>query len=84
MKVKSTLPKPIRNYNAKPPKIGGGQGISVPSAISKALGVSAGMKVHPNSLKQLFSHPVGNVSSTAKRLFGEMSQHRVKQSKSPY
>ena len=74
----------IRNYNAKPPKIGGGQGTKVPAKISKALGTSVGLPVHANALKQLFSHPDLGVSSTAKRLYGNMSQGKVKQSKTPY
>lgn len=73
-----------RNYNAKPPKIGGGQGVVPPKKISQALGTSVGMPVHANALKQLFSHPDLGVSSTAKRLYGNMSQHKVKQSKTPY
>lgn len=73
-----------RNYNAKPPKIGGGQGVVPPKKISDALGVSAGQPVHANALKQLFTHPDMGVSSTAKRLYGNMSQHKVKGSKTPY
>jgi antitoxin component of MazEF toxin-antitoxin module len=70
-----------RNYNAKPPKIGGGQGVVPPKKISKALGVSVGQAVHANALKQLFTHPDMGVSSTAKRLYNNMNQHNVKASK---
>lgn len=73
-----------RNYNAKPPKIGGGQGVVPPKKISQALGTSVGLPVHANALKQLFNHPDTGVSSTAKRLYGNMNQHNVKASKKGY
>lgn len=73
-----------RNYNAKAPKIGGGQGVVPPKKISKALGVSVGQAVHANALKQLFTHPDMGVSSTAKRLYNNMNQHNVKGSKKGY
>lgn len=60
--------KPVRNYNAKPPKLGGGQGIKANKTIANALGVSVGMPVHQQAVQNLMSHPDTNVVSEAKKL----------------
>jgi len=80
-KRKSTLQK---MKQSKPPKLGGGLGTAAPANIAKALGVSPGLPVHPQMLMKLFNHPDMGVSRTAKALYGNMSQKKVKQSKQPY
>lgn len=60
--------KSIRNYNVKPPKLGGGMGIKPPAVIAKALGVDIGMPVHQASVTHLLAHPDSNVANAAKKL----------------
>jgi len=60
--------KTTRNYNVKPPKLGGGQGIKSPAVIAKALGVTIGMPVHQRAVAGLMSHPNTDVVSAAKKL----------------
>lgn len=60
-----------RNYNVKPPKLGGGKGIPAPALIAKALGVTPGMPVHQGAVGQLMSHPDTNVVAAAKRLMSK-------------
>lgn len=62
---------PQRNYNAKPPKLGGGQGIKAPAIIAKALGVNIGMPVHQQLVGRLLDHPDTNVAAAAKRLMAK-------------
>lgn len=60
--------KITRNYNAKPPKIGGGMGIKAPSVIAKALGVTIGMPVHSAAVSGLTDHPNADVAKAARKL----------------
>lgn len=60
--------KITRNYNAKPPKIGGGLGIKAPAVIAKALGVNIGMPVHSAAVSGLTSHPNADVAKAARKL----------------
>lgn len=60
--------KTTRNYNVKPPKIGGGQGKRVSNKISDALGIAAGQAVHKNAVKQLLSHPDQSVVKEAQKI----------------
>lgn len=57
-----------RNYNAKPPKIGGGMGIKPPAVIAKALGVNINMPIHSAAVAGLVNHPNADVARAAKKL----------------
>ena len=62
------IPVAQRNYNAKPPKIGGGMGIKPPKKISQALGTSVNTPVHKGSVQQLLSHPDKSIAKAAQKL----------------
>lgn len=81
MKFKST--NPLTNTR-RSKDLGGNNGVKAPANIAGALGVGVGVRIHPMMLTKLFNHPDMGVSSTAKRLYSDMSQRKVKASKSPY
>lgn len=60
--------KIVRNYNMKPPKIGGGMGRKAPAIISTALGTAKGLPVHRSSVARLVAHPDKNVVKAAQKL----------------
>jgi hypothetical protein len=60
-----------RNYNVKPPKLGGGMGKKAPAIISTALGTAKGLPVHRSSVARLVSHPDPSVAKAAKKMLGK-------------
>lgn len=60
--------KIIRNYNGKPPKIGGGMGKKAPAIISKALGTAPGLPVHKASVARLIGHQNAAIAKAAQKL----------------
>lgn len=72
------------NPKLKKTKVTKQKGVSAPANIANALGIKTGMSIQPMMLSKLLNHPNLGVSSTAKRLMGNMYQGNIWKQKREY